>query len=110
MNRSSNLEIAWTGGEDDSYVVLYGASGNGANPPLITSFNCAARAAAGRFVVPRDILASMIPSFAVPGPFSIPTGQLAVIHYRFPAKFEAPGIDVGNISFYVWDAILLNYQ
>ena len=110
VNRSSNLEITWTGGEEDSYLIIYGASTNGANPPLITSFNCAERTSAGRFVVPRDILASMGPSFAVPGPFSIPTGQLALINYRIPAKFEAQGIDVGNISYYVWDATQVTYQ
>ena len=55
----------------------------------MTLFTCLERVSAGRFTIPKDILASLLPSTVTPGPISVPTGQLILVNYRFPAKFEA---------------------
>ena len=76
----------------------------------MTLFTCLERVSAGRFTIPKDILASLLPSTVTPGPISVPTGQLILVNYRFPAKFEAPGIDTANIVYYLWQTHLVNYQ
>jgi uncharacterized protein (TIGR03437 family) len=107
VSRSQNLEITWTGGEANGYVVVTGSSSNLSN--AVTSFSCTERASVGRLTVPRDVLASMLPSAQSPGA-PIPTGQLIVYNYKLPVKFTAPGIDNGNISYYTGDTVLVNYQ
>jgi len=109
VSRTQGLEITWTGGQPDTYMIIYGASSNGAVPPLITAFNCSERTEAGRFTIPRDVLAAMVPSVAIPGS-PVPTGQLALINYTHPARYSAEGLDVGTINFYVWDGSLVRYQ
>ncbi len=109
VNRSQPLEITWEGGEpDNSYMIIYGAAATATNPPLITAFNCAAPTADGRFTVPRDVLSAMVASATIPGS-PVPTGQLALINYKPPVPFTAPGLDVGTINYYVWDGLLVNY-
>jgi hypothetical protein len=110
INRASELEVTWTGGDPNSFVIIAGGTSNGANPQLTTSFNCGARVGAGRFTIPREILSSLVPSFTVPGPISPPTGQLSISTFKIPAKFEAPGIDVGNISYQTAETQLVHYR
>ena len=110
VSRNAPLEVTWAGGDPDSYVVIQGGSTSTTNPPLVTLFTCLERASAGRFTIPKDILASLLPSTVTPGPISVPTGQLILVNYRFPAKFEAPGIDTANIVYYLWQTHLVNYQ
>lgn len=110
VNRAAGLEVTWTGGDPNSFIIIAGGSSNGANPPLVTAFNCGERVSAGKFTIPREILSSLVPSFTVPGPFSLPTGQLNISTFKLPAKFEAPGIDVGNISYQTSETQLVNYR
>ena len=110
VNRSSGLEVTWTGGDPDTYMIIYGASATNTDPSVFTSFNCAERVEAGKFSIPRDVLSSMVASAVIPGPFQIPSGQLAIINYKVPEKFSADGLDSGNINFYFWDGLLVNYR
>ena len=107
VSRAQSLEITWNGGEANGYVVVTGSSSN--LTTVVTSFSCTERANVGRLTIPRDVLASMIPSGQSPGA-PIPTGQMIVYNYKLPVKFTAPGIDNGNISYYTGDTALVNYQ
>jgi len=106
--RSQSLEITWTGGSPDSLVVVTGSSND--TTSAITQFTCSARASEGRLVVPRDILASMIPSVVFPGPFFITTGQILVYNYEPYRRFSAPGIDIGSIQSYIAETAIVEYQ
>jgi len=92
--RNQDFEITWTGGSPDGYVLVTGSSNDLTS--AITQFNCAVPAAEGRLTIPRDILASMIPSVIFPGPLFITSGQLLVYGYKAPKRFTAPGLDIGN--------------
>jgi uncharacterized protein (TIGR03437 family) len=110
VNRASDVEVRWTGGDEDTYMLIYGASATMTDPPVVTSFNCVEKTSAGKFTIPRDVMSSMVQSASIPGPFAFPTGQLAVVNYRYPVRFEAPGLDVGNISMFFWDGLVMHYK
>lgn len=107
VNRSQSLEITWTGGDPTSYVVVQGATTD--LNSVLTAFACTERTPVGRLTVPRDILASMVPS-AVPAGSPIPTGQLLVNNFTHPAKITVPMIDNPNIIFQTGETSLVPYQ
>lgn len=108
VNRNGDLTVTWRGGTPGSFVLIQGVSTDGRNPSLVTTFGCTELAEAGRFTIPRDVLASMIPSAEVaPGFF---TGQFIVANYSLPARFTAPGLDHGSITWFTWETIAVNYR
>lgn len=108
VNRNGDLTVTWRGGTPGSFVLIQGVSTDGRNPSLVTTFGCTELAEAGRFTIPRDVLASMIPSAEVaPGFF---TGQFIVANYSLPARFTAPGLDHGSITWFTWETITVNYR
>lgn len=108
ISRNQDFEITWTGGAPDGYVVVTGSSNDLTS--AITQFNCAVPSSAGRITIPRDILASMIPSVIFPGPLFITSGQLLVYGYGAPERFTAPGLDIGNKLTYFAETATVAYE
>jgi len=108
VNRNQPLTVTWRGGSPDGFVIIQGGAftGSGAND-VFTAFGCTERASVGRFTVPRDILASMVPSANLGG---FPTGTLLVQHFTLPARFTAPGLDHGSIIWVSYNGTSVNYQ
>ena len=90
-------------------VLIQGAAFTGANAETLTTFGCTEAAEAGRFTVPRDILASMVAS-NVMAPLNIPTGSVVVAHFTHPARFTATGLDHGSIIWESFSATQLHFQ
>ncbi len=116
--RAADLTITWTGGNAGTYVVISGSSflSSGAAVPDPTStvfvaFTCTAPATDHTFAVPAGVLLQLPVSSAVSaGGISIPTGSLSVGNYTQPAKFTAPGLDLGYATAYVINAKSVNYK
>jgi len=108
VNRNQPLTVTWRGGSPDGFVIIQGGTftGSGAND-IFTAFGRTERASVGRFTVPRDILASMVPSANLGG---FPTGTLLVQHFTLPARFTAPGLDHGSIIWVSYNGTSVNYQ
>lgn len=100
VSRSQPLTLTWRGGAPGGFVVIQGGSWTGANTEIFTSFGCTERAEAGRYTVPRDVLASLLPSMVF-AQLNAPTGTLLVQHFTLPARFTATGLDHGSI---VWES------
>jgi uncharacterized protein (TIGR03437 family) len=110
VSRAQDLTITWTGAAPNSWVLIQGVSTAGPNNQLIvTTFGCSAPAEAGRFTVPRDVLASMVPSNVV-APINLPMGQLIVANYTIPTRFTASGLDQGSATWFTWDSIVTQFQ
>lgn len=109
IDRSKDLEITWTGGQNAAYVVILGGSSL-PSPRLTTSFVCTERATAGRFTIPADVLSTLVPTTVTPGPFAISTDELAVLGYSAPGKFTAPGLDTGTVTFFSGELALVTYR
>ena len=109
VSRSQPLTVTWRGGTPGGFVVIQGASFTGPNADILTSFGCTERVEAGRYTVPRDVLASMVPSLVIP-PLNIPTGSLLVQHFTLPARFTAPGLDHGSIVWETYSGASVNFQ
>jgi len=92
VSRSQPLTVTWRGGAPGGFVIIQGGSFAGSNAELFTSFGCTERSEAGRYTVPRDVLASMVSS-NVAAPLNIPTGSLLVQHFTLPARFTATGLE-----------------
>jgi uncharacterized protein (TIGR03437 family) len=108
VSRSQPLTLTWRGGTPGGFVVIQGGVYTGANGELFSSFGCTEAVEAGRYTVPRDVLASMLAS--TPGPGGIPAGTLLVQHFTLPARFTAPGLDHGSISWQSYSATVVNFQ
>ena len=76
---------------------------------VFTSFGCTVPAEAGRYIVPRDILASMVASRVI-GPQNFPTGSLLVEHFTLPARFTVPGLDHGSIIWESYSGTTVHFQ
>lgn len=108
VSRNQPLTVTWRGGSPDGFVIIQGGAftGSGSND-IFTAFGCTERASVGRFTVPRDVLASMVPSLSISG---IATGTLLVQHFTLPARFTAPGLDHGSIIWVSYNATSVSYQ
>ena len=106
VNRSQPLTVTWRGGTPGGFVIIQGGSFTAAGD-IYTSFGCTVGVEAGRFTVPRDVLASMLPSATLGGQA---TGQLLVEHFTLPARFTAPGLDHGSIVWESYSAATVSYQ
>jgi hypothetical protein len=107
IDRTQPVTLTWTGGDANTYVVVTGLAMDPAS--VYTQFACTAPTSAGAITIPRDILASMIPSFVNPGS-TVPTGQLFMYNYVLPQKFTASGVDSGNVSYFVGYTTLVDYK
>ncbi len=109
VSRSQPLTVTWRGGTPGGFVLIQGGAVAGANGEIYTSFGCTEAVEAGRYTVPRDVLASMVASNVTP-PLNIPTGSLLVEHFTLPARFTAPGLDHGSIIWESYSGTSVNYQ
>lgn len=105
--RSQPLTVTWQGGTPGGFVLIQGASFTGPPANLLTSFGCTVPTEAGRYTVPRDVLASMLPSYA---PSGIATGTIVVAHFTLPARFTAAGLDQGSIIWETYNATAVHFQ
>jgi len=109
VSRNQPLTVTWSGGTPGGFVLIQGGSFTGPNAEIFTSFGCTERSEAGRFTVPRDILASMVASTVI-APLNIPTGTLTVQHFTLPARFTASGLDHGSIIWESYSSTQVHYQ
>ncbi len=107
VDLNQSLTVTWGGGDPDSYVVVTGTALD--LDSVFTIFACTERVSVGRITIPRDVLASMIPSPVNPN-FPAPTGQMIVYNYAPPEKFSAQGVDNGNIGYFVGYTTMLHYR
>jgi CubicO group peptidase (beta-lactamase class C family) len=97
--RTADLTVTWSGGDPDrEFVVIAGVSVNTATKAQ-ASFLCSERAAAGRFVVPATVLASLPASSEWTGAGT--PSLLGVVSLPLVAgtTFTAPGLDLGLFSY-----------
>ena len=109
VSRSQPLTVTWRGGAPGGFVIIQGGSFTGSNAEIFTSFGCTESAEAGRYTVPRDVLASIVPS-NVAAPLNIPTGSLLVQHFTLPARFTATGLDHGSIIWQSYSGTQVHFQ
>lgn len=95
--RAQGFDVAWTGADPNSLVRIYGES---QTDTRYSEFACTVRASAGRFTIPRDLLASMIQTGADSG--NSPQGTLYVYTLAPTQSFTVPGTDAafGQYSYY----------
>jgi hypothetical protein len=98
--RSQDLLITWSGGDPAGFVTIVGSSISSTTPPQVgASFVCLERVSAGRFAVPSIVLQILPPSGQAGGAgFTIPLGFLTVGSSTTPARFTAPGLDLGVVG------------
>jgi uncharacterized protein (TIGR03437 family) len=109
VSRSQPLTVTWQGGTPGGFVLIQGGSYAGDNGEIFTSFGCTAPVEAGRYTVPRDVLASMVASRVIT-PLNIPSGSLIVQHFTLPARFTAPGLDHGSIIWQSYSGTSVHFQ
>lgn len=109
VNRAQSLEVTWSGGAPDSYVVITGATSTPTNPAVATTFACTAAVSAGRFTIPADVLSSILPSAVIAGS-TLPNGQLSIANYQSPLRFTASGLDTTWMAYFTSESSRVNYQ
>lgn len=109
VSRSQPLTITWSNAAPNSWVLIQGFSIAGTSPMIATSFGCSEEGSAGRFTIPRDVLAAMVPSNVTPQ-INLPQGQFIVANYTKPGQFKAAGLDHGSIAWFTWDQIVTQFQ
>lgn len=104
IDREAGVEIRWSGGAPAPpggggrfvQVSGYSAFELGAQGLVGAQFVCYADVAAGRFVLPPEVLASMPVSIDVAG---APGASITFGQTVFQGSFEAQGVDVGQFVF-----------
>lgn len=116
--RNQPLTLTWKGTNQPilrgGFIIIQGGSFNlnaaGTGPAAYTAFGCTVPAEAGTFTVPRDILASMLPSATFPFSPTTPTGTLLVQYMTNPARFTATGLDHGSITWQSFSQTSVHFQ
>ncbi len=116
--RNQPLTLTWKGTNQpvlrNGFIIIQGGSFNlnatNTGPAAYTAFGCTVPAEQGSFTIPRDILASMLPSATFPTSPSTPTGTLLVQYMTIPARFTATGLDHGSITWQSYSATSVHYQ
>jgi len=108
VSRAQPLTVTWRGGAPGGFVLSQGGAVAGTGGEIFTSFGCTEKAEAGRFTVPRDVLAPMAASTVFPG--NVPSGTLLVAHFTLPARFTATGLDQGSIIWETYSATSVHFQ
>lgn len=97
VTRSQGLTFTWEPGLNAFGVVTISAQSLSVPKKVASSLQCYAPALAGSFTVPASILSAMVESDA--GPLAVEsTGSVSFGGISRPARFEAPGIDLGIFS------------
>ena len=107
--RSQGFEVVWTGADPNTLIRIYGES-NTAYTPNVTrysEFACTVRASAGRFTIPRDLLASMVPTGSDE---TTPIGTLYVYALGPTGTFTAPGTDAAFAQYSFYHTTRVRYQ
>lgn len=116
--RNQPLTLTWRGTNQPilrgGFIIIQGGSFSlnaaGTGPAAYTAFGCTIASEAGTFTIPRDILASMLPSATFPFSPTTPTGTLLVQYMTLPARFTATGLDHGSITWQSYSATSVHYQ
>lgn len=116
--RNQPLTLTWKGTNQPilrgGFIIIQGGSftlnAAGTGPAAYTAFGCTVPAELGTFTVPRDILASMLPSATFPFNPTAPTGTLLVQYMTNPARFTATGLDHGSITWQSFSQTSVHYQ
>ncbi len=99
VNRATNLDVAWTGGDPQGFVSINGFSAAPLGSQRIgAGFVCLSPASAGRFTVPAAVLQSL-PITGTASTEDVPFGQLVVAGVSRTGSFTATGLDAGYISY-----------
>ncbi len=95
--RSQSLTITWEPGLNVFGVVAISAQSLSVPKKVASSLTCYAAALPGSFTIPAYILSAMVESDT--GPLMVEsTGSISFSGISRPARFEAPGIDLGIFS------------
>jgi len=89
------LQVTWTGGDPQNGIVVTSGVSMNTTTKAGAGFICEEKASAGQFTVPKWVIDSMPPTTVVDG---VPTGFLFVTTSMPPGRFDAPGLDVGLIT------------
>lgn len=108
VSRGAALNVTWTGGGSNEYVIVVGASTR-TNPTVGATFVCTERASVGRLQVPAEVLLALPPSQSSNG---TPTGILSVSTSPFTdvSRFTASGLDYGVIVYTSADSKTVSYE
>jgi hypothetical protein len=101
VRRSQDLTVTWAGGDSAKEYVVVGATSANATNRIGAGIRCIERASAGRFTIPAWLLSTLpASSGTVPGT-SLSPGRVEFSTYSIvePARFQAPGIDVGYFGY-----------
>jgi hypothetical protein len=101
--------VNWTGGGADDIVFITGSSMR-TNPDAGASFTCTERASAGFFSVPAIVL-SALPASTVSAQ-GVSTASLSVGQTQAAnaPRFNAPGLDLGQVTHSTFHFKNVNYQ
>jgi hypothetical protein len=97
VNRSQDMTVTWTGGDQDAFVDIGGASYNSIGGRLLTgSFNCTAPAPAGKFTVPAAVLLALPPTGSLSiGGITVPLSTfLSLANFSVKTDLTLPGLDL----------------
>jgi uncharacterized protein (TIGR03437 family) len=97
VTRAQGLNLTWTGGPANSYILIEGASLTGS---VYGSFSCAVSASAGQFTVPAYIL-NALPAG---------TGSMSMTNQVDVTPFTASGMDIGRANFGVNYSITTSFN
>jgi uncharacterized protein (TIGR03437 family) len=106
VNRTSDLDITWTGSDPSGYVYVTGTSFD-QTAKVGAGFYCLERGSASRLTVPSAILLGMPASSVLQG---AQTGILSVGITNEPSRFTTRGIDVGTFTYTSMTAKSLGYR
>jgi hypothetical protein len=107
--RSQDLTITWSGGDPArQFVAITGVSMSASG--AAAGFECRQTIDAGSFTVPSRILSAL--PVTASGPLSLPLGSFFVgtSLYGDATHFEAPGIDIGHLTFTEYFSKPVRYQ
>jgi hypothetical protein len=104
VNRSQDLLVRWTGGDQSGYVNISGVSVGGNSGAM---FICAERTSVGQFAVPSVILSALPPSISSSG---TPTGTLSVGGTTQPKAITPSGCDLCTVSHSASSTMTVGYR
>jgi hypothetical protein len=105
ISRNAELEIVWTGGDPNGFVMIQALSVTSPSSGqfLTAVVDCVAPAAAGRFTIPAAVMQSLPPS--APGVMT-----WLVVGHASQTPFSAPGLDSGTASGGIYVRRTIAYQ
>jgi hypothetical protein len=104
VNRSQDLLVRWTGGDQSGYVTISGMSVGTSSGAM---FTCSERTNAGQFSVPSVVLSALPPSTTSEG---FPTGSLSLDSATQSKAINPSGCDLCSVSHSAGTATTVGYN